>query len=286
MNSYFCSVPSLLIYILHEYPLLPCAVEKQATLEKDQPVAFVSQSTRAFRKRLRDSDVQFTMPADVDSKIAKEDISAEAYCQELLALGSHATTHTPSRTQRNDGGFQSFIQVMGHEAIGGLYEVVLEQAELAVSSGWGAMFRMNRTSTSKSKPNQAFNRSGGLSADDAPLLLSRAPFLHGTVRTAKLSFCGAVQTGDIIEQRLEFKMSESFLLPCNIRMMRNALANMAAGVGSSFEASFTAEKDSARFCRDGHVEEVLGYKFNGGVFEVESRSGGGSIISDMPLPSV
>ena len=65
MNSYFCSVPSLLIYILHEYPLLPCAVEKQATLEKDQPVAFVSQSTRAFRKRLRDSDVQFAMPADV-----------------------------------------------------------------------------------------------------------------------------------------------------------------------------------------------------------------------------
>ena len=249
---------------------------------KHRHVVFISRSTRALRQKLRDCDVHFTMPMDVDKKIEEGDKNEEKSSRDLLALGRIGTSRTSARAKSKEGGFDSFIQIEGHEAIGGLYEVVLEQAELALSNGWGATFRMlGGASVSRMASSQAFNRSGTLSADDSPLLLTRVPFLHGTLRCAKLSFCGSVQKGDIEEQRLEFKMDGpgSFLLPDTLVGMRSALAQMAEKPAVPFEASFTADKDSSRFCRDGEAEEVVRFAYNGGQYDVESR-GGAAVLKE------
>ena len=234
--------------------------------EMFQCVAFVSRSTSAFRQKLRRFDVDFTMPVDIRNKIAEADKREESNDRELLEL-ERTTSRASLRTKANDSSIESLLRIEGHEAIGGLFEVVLEQVESAMSSGWGATFRLQGGPPAS----QVFNRSSS-PGDDAPALLSPVPFLYGTLRSVQPSFCGSVQNNQKEEQRLEYKMvgPGGFLRPETLKGMRRALALVAEDCGGTFEGSFEADKDSSRLCFGG-AAEVVNFKYEGSRFEVSSR---------------
>jgi hypothetical protein len=130
--------------------------------------AVISQSTRALRRQLEEASISFSMPlhpqaATCDARDA--DVELCAALRDSAPRGGYLAAEDRSRPQL------TLLLLQGQMAVHGLFDIMLEAA--GPGSGGGSTV--------------------GGRAQDVPLLLSRRPFMHGTLRQVQAYFSGDVQ---------------------------------------------------------------------------------------------
>jgi hypothetical protein len=130
--------------------------------------AVISQSTRALRRQLEEASISFSMPlhpqaATCDARDA--DVELCAALRDSAPRGGYLAAEDIFRPQL------TLLLLQGQMAVHGLFDIMLEAA--GPGSGGGSTV--------------------GGRAQDVPLLLSRRPFMHGTLRQVQAYFSGDVQ---------------------------------------------------------------------------------------------
>jgi len=259
-----------------------------------RPFALVSSSTRDFRQKLREAQVEFTLPNNASSTVQTADQREEDNQRELKAMErSHPGVTRTKPTRTDDSDPDSLVCVEGHVDIGGLYEVILSMAERALTLGWGTTggglggatglgtappgvsrdtLALTSSSLSSSSSTTSLSSSsisattGGVAeslhggAHEAPRLLARAPFLHATLEALRIQFAGSVMAahGDKSTVHQQLELSSGFLLPCAVQQQCESLALLGKARHYASQAHETGASPhfSARLSMDASTSEL------------------------------
>ncbi|CAM9533390.1 unnamed protein product [Chrysoparadoxa australica] len=159
-----------------------------------QLMAVMSRSSYQFRSRLEEAGVEYEMPLD---PAAKSWSSADPeVLQELQAMGSRAGFSRGffDKTKPHN----SMLVFKGQSEVHGLFDVLLEGASLATGTG-----RMH----------------------DLPVLLSRAPFLNGSLRQLQVKSAGTVTHSTTSRTVSELELI-GHVLPSAVPAMAEAMAHL------------------------------------------------------------
>ena len=277
-----------------------------------RPFALVSSSTRDFRQKLREAQVEFSLPNNTSSTVQSADQREEEIQRELKAMEKSNPGVTRTKPAKvDDGNPDSLICVEGHVDIGGLYEVILCMAERALALGWGttggglggAAGAGRETSSAASSSSAAATTavvalSGGSGAADssyggaheAPCLLARSPFLHATLETLKIQFAGSVMAahGDKSTVHQQLELTSGYLLPCAVQQQCEALAMLGkarhhtsqkpreTSAGPHFFARLAMDESTAELCEHPEWATSRGSSaIDEASFSVDQAAGGG-----------
>ena len=166
------------------------------------PKVIISPSTRSLRNELRRQEIKFHMPHDYNNIDDQEEMDLEVV-EELKLLqknvqetsGSRGQTRLIRKVSKNGSnnviqGATSTIHVKGDWEVNGFFQFLLN-----VDLG---KFIYN-------------SNSGGVNANDVPLLLSSKPFQNSTLKTLEILRCKHLQRND---QKMYYSLDlKGFIMP-------------------------------------------------------------------------
>lgn len=158
---------------------------------KSRISAVIVQSTARIRKDLHNMNVQYIVPFDRTTKDREtEDLHLLEQELEAMKKNSQAQANAPSRTQQhNVHGPDSLLLFMGHEAVHGLYEFMINRKRksygLLVIIVYGHLANKWRMFIFQALVKQ-----------DVPEIFSLRPFSNSSIRSLDIRYAGKMASSD------------------------------------------------------------------------------------------